>query len=151
WTRRRTAMMNRLGRLMGVTLAVVCWAALPAHAAEKSKDIGAAIAAIDAMTESLTKTPNQFTLNVTCVGVHAQSHGGTGLNIENKGNGVGMIASANCDQAKIETIKGEADAAIRKESEKAIAMLTDLKGLLQAPKIDKPKVRTWWDTFKDTV
>ncbi len=113
-----------------------------------------AIIAIDAAIKSLKQQPNQFSLDVTVVGVVATANGGgTGLSVEANGGGpgsqtIGLVSKVDGGQVNI--AKHTADARLTQEAEKAIKILTDIKTALQAPKVDKPLVQSKLTEFLNT-
>lgn len=114
----------------------------------------AVILAIDAAIQSLSQQPNQFRLNVTVVGaIGTASGGGTGIHVEAHGGApgsqtTGLVASAS--SAQVEIAQSTADAALRQEAEKAVGLLTEIKSLLQAKKVDKPAVTSRLGEFAKT-
>jgi hypothetical protein len=106
-----------------------------------------AVAAIDATIQSLKEQPNQFTLSVTVTGVvaNASAPGSTGLSVQVQGGGIGSQTtglSVTTSSGQVQIAQAAADEAMRKQSEQAIKLLTEIKSLLEKPKakVDKPTI-----------
>jgi hypothetical protein len=112
------------------------------------------VIALDAAIESLKKEPNQFNLTVTTVGVMATaSNGGTGLSVQANGGGpgsttVGLIASPS--GGNIQLTQATADDQLKREAEKAVQLLQEIRGLLTQKKIDKPTIKSKLEAFSQT-
>jgi hypothetical protein len=105
------------------------------------------VTAIDAAIQSLQQQPNQFHLTVNSVGMQVTNNGGTGpgLVVQATGGGpgsttTGLVVNAGGQQQVNIAAADLADAGLRQEAEKAIQLLTEIKSLLQKPKVDKPAV-----------
>jgi hypothetical protein len=114
----------------------------------------AAIVAIDAAITSLQQQPNQFVLNVTATGLSSVVQGGgTGVSVTAQGGGpnsqtTGMVV--NVDSGRIEIAKSAANAALEKQAEQAIKLLSEIKAGLQLPTVDKPTIRSKLQEFGQT-
>ena len=112
------------------------------------------VVAIDAAIESLREHPNQFKLVVNVTGMSVTSTGqGTGMNVEVTGGGpgsqtTGLNVSAGSGQMSI--AQSTADQALQEQAEKAISVLTEMKTLLQAPKVDNAKIMSRLTEFGKT-
>jgi len=112
------------------------------------------ILAIDTAIQSLKKQPNQFNLSVIVTGLAVSaSGGGTGMHVQVQGGGPGSQTTgviARADGTQLNIAQRTADAALLQQGEQAVALLTEIKGLLQAPKIDKPVVKSKLLEFTNT-
>lgn len=113
-----------------------------------------AIAAIDAAIQSLRHEPNQFHLQVNCIGVQATSNGGgTGLSVTAQGGGpgsqtTGMVVTTSGDQCVIN--QSAANEAVEQQAERAISLLTNIEEALQKPKVDEPTIISMLTEFGKT-
>lgn len=106
-----------------------------------------AVAAIDAAIKSLREMPNQYMLSISTSGVTVNNSGGTGIKIDVQGGGpgsttIGMRIDNSVTQQQTAVAYKTADEAVKKESERAIGILTEIKTLIQKQpaQIDKPAV-----------
>ena len=124
------------------------------QAAERTGGGDAVIAAIDAAVESLKKEPNQFTLNVINVGVMGTgSNGGTGINANAQGGGVGSTTigvQGIANGGNIQITKAAADERMILEAQKATRVLQDIRSMLVKKKINKPEVKSKLAEFSAT-
>jgi hypothetical protein len=123
-------------------------------AQQTRKTTDPAIVAIDAAIKSLKEQPNQFTLDVTVIGVSGTaSGGGTGVSVVANGGGPGSQTTgltATVDGTQVNIAQHTADTKLQQESQKAVKLLTDIKTALQAPKVDKPTVQAKLSEFLKT-
>jgi hypothetical protein len=112
------------------------------------------IVAIDAAIKSLKEQPNQFSLDVTVIGVSGTaSGGGTGVSVVANGGGPGSQTtglSATIDGTQVKIAQRTADTKLQQESQKAVNLLMEIKTALQAPKVDKPTVQSKLTEFLKT-
>lgn len=112
------------------------------------------IVAIDAAITSLKEQPNQFKLAVHVTGMAVTSSGpGTGMKIEVAGGGPGSQTTGlkvSTTGAQVNITRTTADQALKEQAEKAISLLSEMKLLLQAPKVDKPTVMSRLTDFGNT-
>lgn len=112
------------------------------------------IVAIDAAITSLKEQPNQFNLAVNVTGMAVTSSGpGTGMKIEATGGGPGSQTTGlnvSTTGAQVNITRTTADQALEEQAEKAISLLSEMKLLLQAPKVDKPTVMSRLTDFGNT-
>lgn len=126
--------------LLGITL--FAGAVAPANAAAQTQP--SVIVAIDAAIASLRQQPNQFSLVVQATGLSVTSSGpGTGMKIEVTGGGAGSQTTGlnvTTSSAQVNIAQNTADQGLKQEAEKAILLLSEIKTLLLARKVDKPSV-----------
>jgi len=144
-------MKSAISLTIGMVLCVCGLGA--ASAAQQPMD--PVIVAIDAAIASLRQQPNQFTLTVNVTGLAVTSSGaGTGMKVEVTGGGPGSqttglnVTATNQQQMNI--AQSTADQALKQQAEKAIALLTEMKSLLQAPKVNKSSIMSRLTEFGKT-
>jgi len=112
------------------------------------------ILAIDAAILSLRQQPNQFNLAVNVTGLHVTSTGpGTGMKVEVHGGGAGSQTTGlnvTTSGADLNIVQRDADQALKQQAEKAISLLSEIKSLLQAPKVDKQTITSRLTEFGKT-
>jgi len=133
--------------IFGVAL---CICAVGAAEAAEQDD---AIVVIEAAIASLKAQPNQFSLVVNAQGMSVVSSGsGTGMNITVTGSGTGSTTGLNVSASSgdINIAQSTANKALEEQAEKSIALLNEIKTLLQAPQVDKPQVMSRLTDFGKT-
>ena len=112
------------------------------------------VAAIEAAIASLKQQPNQFNLSVNVTGMSVTSSGqGTGMKVEVRGGGPGSQTTGlnvKATDGQVNIAQTAVDKALREQAERAIALLTEIKTLLRAPKIDKPTIMSRLTEFGKT-
>jgi len=113
----------------------------------------ALVSGIDEAILSLSKQPNQFTLNVSTVGTQVSNSGGTGIDIRVAGGGpgsntIGMQSAANA--GNIQMSLAAADDRIRGDADKTISLLTDLKNQLESQKPEESTIKSLLGKLHDT-
>lgn len=135
---------------LGMMLCICCLSTV--NAAQQSME--PVIVAIDAAITSLRQQPNQFALTVNVTGLSVTSSGpGTGMKVEVTGGGQGSQTTGlnvTSTGGQMSIAQRDADQALKQQAEKAISLLTEIKSLLQAPKVDKPTVMSRLEDFGKT-
>jgi len=112
------------------------------------------VVAIDAAIASLRQQPNQFNLTVSTTGLAViESGGGTGMRVEVTGGGPGSQTTGlavTATGAQLNIAQSMADQVLTQQAEQAISLLTELKSLLQARRVDKPSVMSRLAEFSKT-
>lgn len=110
------------------------------------------VVAIDAAIASLRQQPNQF--NLTMTGLQITSSGqGTGMKLDVTGGAAGSQTTGlniTMGGKEMQIAQSTADQALKDEAAKAITLLTEMKSLLQAPKVDKTTIMSRLTEFGKT-
>jgi hypothetical protein len=106
---------------------------------------------IEAIADSLQKTPNQFSLSVTAVGMQAiGQHGGTGVSIVTTGGGSGSQTTGlrvSASSGDVEIAQAVADKAIGEKTRATVETLRDLAASVRSSQ-DPGRIRSILDRLK---